>query len=207
MAAYTIPFGWVGIGCDSVSSVPLPLHSRYRVKSRASAVIFNIPLDPPMGEKRCPCRDCCVRACCWRCGQFPCCAETVGVPLVPRYSLRTLLRCAVFRGVIGAFRQTAPASLTASGLRCLGRSRPLCFHSVAHLAPAAGLLRSKLVDRVLPFVILDLRRMDRYPFDSPSVLPPPAAAYGLAGSRLCTLVSCPLSRPLPTEHSRRAFLC
>ena len=35
-----------------------------------------------------------------RCGQFPRYAETVRIPLVPRFSVQTLLRSTAFRGVI-----------------------------------------------------------------------------------------------------------
>ncbi|OQC57119.1 MAG: hypothetical protein BWX52_01257 [Bacteroidetes bacterium ADurb.Bin013] len=69
-------------------------------------------------------------------------AETVRIPLLRRYSVQTLLRFAVFRGVIRAFQQTAPSSLTASSLCCLYRSKPLRFHCDAHLVSAAGLARA-----------------------------------------------------------------
>ena len=78
-------------------------------------------------------------------------ADTVRIPVVPPYSVQSLLCSAVFRGVIGAFRQTAPSSLTASSLRCLIRSRLLRHHFGTHLAPAAGLSRSKRCSRVLLF--------------------------------------------------------
>lgn len=86
-----------------------------------------------------------------RCGQFPRYAETVRIPLVPRSSVQTLLRSTALRGVIRAFQQTAPASLTASSLICLDRSKPLRFHSVTHLVPVAGLSRSNLGD-VIPLL-------------------------------------------------------
>ena len=79
-------------------------------------------------------------------------ADTVRIPVVPPFSVQSLLCSAVFRGVIGAFRQTAPASLTASSLRCLIRSRLLRHHFGTHLAPAAGLSRSKRCGRVLLFL-------------------------------------------------------
>ena len=88
-------------------------------------------------------------------------ADTVRIPLVPRSSVQTLLCSAVFRGVIGAFRQTAPTSLTASSLRCLIRSRLLRHHFGTHLAPAAGLTRST-VGGILPlFEALCKRRSHR----------------------------------------------
>ena len=71
-------------------------------------------------------------------------ADTVRIPVVPPFSVQSLLCSAVFRGVIGAFQQTAPASLTASSLRCLIRSRLLRHHFGTHLAPAAGLSRFNL---------------------------------------------------------------
>ncbi len=71
-------------------------------------------------------------------------ADTVRIPVVPPCSVQSLLCSAVFRGVIGAFQQTAPASLTASSLRCLIRSRLLRHHFGTHLAPAAGLSRVNL---------------------------------------------------------------
>ena len=75
-------------------------------------------------------------------------ADTVRIPVVPPFSVQSLLCSAVFRGVIGAFRQTAPTSLTASSLRCLIRSRQLRHHFGTHLAPAAGLSRPKRCGRV-----------------------------------------------------------
>ena len=71
-------------------------------------------------------------------------ADTVRIPVVPPFSVQSLLCFAVFRGVIGAFRQTAPSSLTASSLRCLILSRLLRHHFGTHLAPAAGLSRFNL---------------------------------------------------------------
>lgn len=71
-------------------------------------------------------------------------ADTIRIPVVPPCSVQSLLCSAVFRGVIGAFRQTAPESLTASSLRCLIRSRLLRNHFGTHLAPAAGLSRFNL---------------------------------------------------------------
>ena len=78
-------------------------------------------------------------------------ADTVRIPVVPPCSVQSLLCSAVFRGVIGAFRQTAPASLTASSHRCLIRSRLLRHHFGTHLAPAAGLSRPKRCGRVSLF--------------------------------------------------------
>ena len=69
-------------------------------------------------------------------------AETVRIPLLRRYSVQTLLRFAVFRGVIRAFQQRVPSSLLASSLCCLYRSKPLRFHCDAHLVSAAGLARA-----------------------------------------------------------------
>ena len=71
-------------------------------------------------------------------------ADTVRISVVPPFSVQSLLCSAVFLGVIGAFRQTAPSSLTASRLRCLSRSRLLRHHFGTHLAPAAGLSRFNL---------------------------------------------------------------
>ena len=75
-------------------------------------------------------------------------ADTVRIPVVPPCSVQSLLCSAVFRGVIEAFRQTAPTSLTASSLRCLIRSRLLRHHFGTHLVPAAGLSRPKRCGRV-----------------------------------------------------------
>ena len=88
-------------------------------------------------------------------------ADTVRIPVVPPFSVQSLLCSAVFRGVIGAFRQTAPASLTASSLRCLIRSRLLRHHFGTHLAPAAGLTRPKRVGFLPLFVALYKRRSHR----------------------------------------------
>ena len=78
-------------------------------------------------------------------------AETVRIPLLRRYSVQTLLRFAVFRGVIRAFQQTAPSSLTASSLCCLYRSKPLRFHYDAHLVSAAGLARISVLQMEISF--------------------------------------------------------
>lgn len=88
-------------------------------------------------------------------------ADTVRIPVVPPCSVQSLLCSAVFRGVIGAFRQTAPASLTASNLRCLIRSRLLRHHFGTHLAPAAGLSRFKLSGILLLLDCKCKRRSDR----------------------------------------------
>ena len=87
-------------------------------------------------------------------------ADTVRIPVVPRSSVQSLLCFAVFRGVIGAFRQTAPASLTASSLRCLIRSRLLRHHFGTHLAPAAGLSRVNLSGILLLLDSQSKRRSD-----------------------------------------------
>ena len=88
-------------------------------------------------------------------------ADTVRIPVVPPCSVQSLLCSAVFRGVIEAFRQTAPASLTASSLRCLTRSRLLRHHFGTHLAPAAGLSRFKLSGILLLLDCKCKRRSDR----------------------------------------------
>ena len=115
-------------------------------------------------------------------------AGTVRIPVVPPFSVQSLLCSAVFRGVIGAFPQTAPTSLTASSLRCLIRSRLLRHHFGTHLAPAAGLSRFNLSGLLLQLDCQCKRRSDRYtPLEPHSVRR--------------------LPRPTPTELNRAISRC
>ena len=88
-------------------------------------------------------------------------ADTVRIPVVPPFSVQSLLCSAVFRGVIGAFRQRGRSVLLASSLRCLIRSRLLRHHFGTHLAPAAGLSRFNLSGIQLLLDCQCKRRKDR----------------------------------------------
>ena len=179
-----MPFGRVGIGCDSLSSAALQIKSQ---EPSLRGKVYQPPVSPGGGTSSslilsrsvlhsadAPFRTHLPRARCTARLFLPLSlqsqtrqrkllcpdslfgaavssfvdADTVRIPVVPPCSVQSLLCSAVFRGVIGAFQQTAPASLTASSLRCLIRSRLLRHHFGTHLAPAAGLSRPKRCGRV-----------------------------------------------------------
>ena len=166
-----MPFGRVGIGCDSLSSAALQIKSQEPSllgkatpclillarsfqeltsaapssnpsRARRTARLFlSLSLQSQTRQRKNLCPATLFAA---SVSSFvP--AGRDRIPVVPSFSGHHLLRSAVFHGVIRAFRQTARSSQTASSLCCLVRSRLLRYHYGTHLASAAGLTRPTVV--------------------------------------------------------------
>ena len=184
-----MPFGRVGIGCDSLSSAALQIKSQEpSLLGKASPWLLLLAGSSP---------DVCSAIAPHTSSEGLQDSETV--PFAPNVATVTDSPEEVVsvRSRYSGLRSCRLVS--ASGFPASHRSprspppdplQSLRLHLQHQLVRAAGLLRNTGVAIVLLFVALCKRRKDPYSFDSPAVRPPPAAAYGLACSHLTRL--CPL---------------